>query len=550
MQAYEPLGPRTPLSISPIMKLKDDILGLIFALNADMDNPPEYDSSRDATYSTRPPALDTTRRTSQVCQAWRDVLLASPSIWGQVIRLDKFKKKRSGKWRDEVMKRTGNAKLCIKGEVQSDILDLSAFFVELLEGHWSRIKKLDCRIGGKKISESTLRRLFSRPAPNLESFTMIFGERQKLEMAQDWLFSGDSPLLQKLSTCRMTFGLPHLWRMNIRSLKFEEGQFHPIDVLQLIRQTPFLEYLELSNINPAAVSQKIKFEPINLPNLRDLRLKTPLHFGLPIADGIKPAADCRLHWDSLGGHSLKATTDQGINAVCRILDRYSQTSFLNRTINSLVLDIDDKCFRFETTPISPKPRVLKLSGLEQLVYPTTFSVHLVSLFPSGFSVALINSLSHGNFHTVTKFRFDPDSSSDLKSKWWQIEGLFKALSSVETLMISNYGLDILLESTEDTDKEIIFPLLRNLEFSRTRAAPSSFASVFPFLETRHQTGYSIQLLDLTANPTGNWGFLERFNGLTVKWSTVMNTKEYVCGSGDERKLYLHNWDVDSEFDYY
>ncbi|KAF8869002.1 hypothetical protein CPB84DRAFT_1805591, partial [Gymnopilus junonius] len=126
----------TPLQCSPISKLNRDILLLIFSLNADMFSPPEYDLGRGTTL-TNHFALDTTLTTSRVCGVWRDVILESPSIWDRILQLERMRE--LGKeGREEIMKRTGSAPLCILGpsevyeEMQSQESVREAVFFDTL----------------------------------------------------------------------------------------------------------------------------------------------------------------------------------------------------------------------------------------------------------------------------------------------------------------------------------------------------------------------------------------------------------------------------------
>ncbi|KAF8910202.1 hypothetical protein CPB84DRAFT_1764891, partial [Gymnopilus junonius] len=51
------------------------------------------------------------RRTSQVCNMWRTVMLDSPSLWANIIDL----RQSQGHWREEVIRRTGTSPLSIRG---------------------------------------------------------------------------------------------------------------------------------------------------------------------------------------------------------------------------------------------------------------------------------------------------------------------------------------------------------------------------------------------------------------------------------------------------
>jgi len=101
-----------------ISTLHEDLLWKIFLFNADLNDDISFDAAlgrgQDPVFTTN--GLTVTRHTSQVCRFWRSLILGSTSIWGRVIDLNVLKAS-SQIWRDEVLKRTGEAPLDIKGNL-------------------------------------------------------------------------------------------------------------------------------------------------------------------------------------------------------------------------------------------------------------------------------------------------------------------------------------------------------------------------------------------------------------------------------------------------
>ncbi|KAF8889736.1 hypothetical protein CPB84DRAFT_1849270 [Gymnopilus junonius] len=209
---------------SPITKLGQDILWSIFSLNADMDEPLEYDAFLDKNFENIS-ALDNVMIASQVCQSWRSLLLRSPSVWGRVVRLNRLSE--LGKiGRKEIMKRTGNAPLCIKGSVQGK--QSNYFFLsELFQKDWSRMRKIDIRIRRQGLYDDTLWDVFLRPTPHLVSFKIILeGALNRTFSSEDrFLFAGEAPLLQELCTKNVSFTIQAPWIKRLRCLRLETAEF-------------------------------------------------------------------------------------------------------------------------------------------------------------------------------------------------------------------------------------------------------------------------------------------------------------------------------------
>jgi len=96
---------------SKIHDLPVELLMRIFELNTDMDKDPESSSH------TRPSvAFMALLSSSLVCRLWRQILLVSPALWGQVLDLNSLLGI-DRDWWDELLGRTGNAPLHVKADM-------------------------------------------------------------------------------------------------------------------------------------------------------------------------------------------------------------------------------------------------------------------------------------------------------------------------------------------------------------------------------------------------------------------------------------------------
>ncbi len=88
------------LPTGAIYSLDHDVLSRIFEFNGDMFE--DYD------------ALQITRRTSQVCRQWRNLMLNTPCLWAKLIDVDHICRRRNNEWRNELVQRSGEALLWIR----------------------------------------------------------------------------------------------------------------------------------------------------------------------------------------------------------------------------------------------------------------------------------------------------------------------------------------------------------------------------------------------------------------------------------------------------
>ncbi|KAF4613752.1 hypothetical protein D9613_007370 [Agrocybe pediades] len=257
----------------PTSKLPADVLWNIFRMNADMND----DELIDFRLILRPSglfkkrALTNTRIASQVCALWRQILLASPSIWGRLIDVDffawigAFKRRcdrRHNHWAREVLRRSQDCPLHVKGEIGAWIAE---FVGDILDNSWERVCVLDVKIG--RIVDKDLHKLVyrlqnivSRPAKTLQFFRIDVQsnggvDRYLMKALGDIggmrLFSGEAPALKvychwpQFSRSLSVANARALSNIHTFSLLDREIQFSASHFLRVLRGMPLLETLRI-----------------------------------------------------------------------------------------------------------------------------------------------------------------------------------------------------------------------------------------------------------------------------------------------------------------
>jgi hypothetical protein len=206
----------------PIAKLHHDLLWQIFAINTTLDLPKIGQNFR--TYSPYPSPLTTAHHTSQVCASWRQLIINSPSLWGNIIDLKSLHQE-SDAWRNEVLLRTGNSDLSIFGDIGGKGRQHAKKFLEiLLKNHWTRIQWVHVEFNGYDIEDSWSDSAWSalgRPAPNLRFFSIRF-EYNALPPIRSSpgfiLFANHAPLLAHFQQNHLPMNLEASWTSGLISL--------------------------------------------------------------------------------------------------------------------------------------------------------------------------------------------------------------------------------------------------------------------------------------------------------------------------------------------
>ena len=516
----------------PIAQLDRDVLWRIFAINAvaRVEELPEGVYTYDDL--SRWSALTTTRYTSQVCVSWRQLIIGSSSLWGNVIDLQ-FLNQKSDTWRNEVLLRTGNSELSIIGSIlRVDDRGSAGFFQLLLKNHWTRIVSVNVTIHSfdtRKWPDDAWSAL-ERPAPNLRSFSITFDdEPHRFSSPGFSLFANHAPLLTRFSQNRAPINHKASWLAGLTSLELNSvptlsilldmcSHLHSLRALQLF--FPFTGP-ELGN----------QLRSVNIPSLTTLFIRGAFDIALEFLDNITTAPGCSLR---LSGDP--ANTVIQLSPAQRIIGRFANSYFSHHSSTSIYLKF---------TPYT--------IGLEDFSDEFEVSIRFQSNIPT---TAL----------TLCSAKLLPAYFSQVKMLRLYIEGLLTAdplkslfreflitMTALEKLRITTDGLNLFITSFSRDTQERVFLHLKTIILDpyhrdmHSRELPDSTTLIKDFLDMRRKMGFPIEILDLT-----KWNTLskvpmdikklEEFSGLKVVWreSSDVGTKrrKYVCGSGRLQELGL------------
>lgn len=277
MSSYPPGG--------AINTLNDDVLLHIFEFNCDM--------------FTDYYALDTTRITSQVCREWRHLMLATPSLWAKLIDVDQISEPQSPEWRNELVRRSGDAPLWIKAEENSIGIDSNTglcgsyndkFLLEVISENWNRVQRI---VISHDYHFAYVPRIFFMPAPQLEHF----------EAAHTWddkdadapvrpLFANQAPLLQTIYVDCDMINPRASWLNHLHSLILDDT-YSPFDALALLSDAYNLKTLKIVDIETDYPTESLPV--ISLPHLQDIQFcSTNSNAGIALLDHVKIPAGCSL----------------------------------------------------------------------------------------------------------------------------------------------------------------------------------------------------------------------------------------------------------------
>ncbi|KAF8879989.1 hypothetical protein CPB84DRAFT_1792937 [Gymnopilus junonius] len=523
----------TSSSSSPISKLSSDILWEIFTMNADMYHPLEYDLDSNESL-VHQSALDTTLTTSRVCESWRNLLLGSSSIWGRMLQLERLRA--LGKeGREEILRRTGDAPLSILGYVVDSTEFGRGFLSLLLRDEWSRIRKLHIRL---KVSDESLLSFSNTclpPAPSLESFNIRFEYDDAFATVENRpgvnagdLFSGDVPVLEEfaMTSPPFTLNLQAPWMIHLRVLKLTGQEINIVEIMTTIKQMYRLEHLSVTRFRDHPHFETPVPESIALPHLTHLELNGRLRPVTLLALAIKPAVYCMLGLDAL----IRSHTDlTDANDLMQVLTRYGESYFSRAKVSSLDININTYMFVIKVLRLSDHSPVIPSSE-----FATLHTFHVRLLLPSPLfednSILISPFLMH-DVSTVRNLYLRLDSF-DTAADFIHIDSIFRSFSAVQILETDFMGFKYLTKSGS------LLPDLRTLEIKWYTLEDKFQECFWTFYTNRKNLRLSVPNLDFGKDPTSDLRFLDAAEGLKIIWEEGGVKKEYVCGSGDERKLAL------------
>jgi hypothetical protein len=519
-----------------IAKLSRDLLWQIFALNADIDAGSKgvvNIFNADDLFRFSP--LTTARHTSQVCASWRQLIIGSTSLWGNMIDLESLQQ-RSDTWRNEVLLRTGDSELSIKGNIMPKTQGAKEFLVLILNNHWTRISRIHLGIynSGRRDWPENAWGALGRPAPCLRSCSIHFEHNlpHAYSSPEFLLFANRAPLLTHFQQHRtpMYFGAP--WFANLISLTLNSPTTLAI-LLEVCTRMRSIQTLRLL-FGKAAPSMEGRLHSVNLPLLTVLDITCSFNASLVFLDHITPAPGCNLH---LFANAKKIPPTELVSAQ-RIIAKFANNYFFHRGSTSFFLRLTPKIVSAGDIPAvkfgdDPPYKegftisVYDLDGILTPLLPLCFATFVPAHF---FRVKTLNL----NFNKVdpTARPLDPLFTD------------FLAMTALETLELTTNSL-VFINSLAGVNQPH-FPRLKTLGWlpmARFRESPDKTSLIMNFLATRRNIGIPIEILDLTKwhKPSMvqiDIKKLEEVPGLRVVWREGPEgyLREYVCGSGRPEEL--------------
>ena len=269
----------------PVHGMPYDLLLEIFKLNANMFTDDE--------------ALNITRATSQVCRSWRNVMLATPSIWAKLIDLDCVRHLILNKWRNELIRRSATSLLWIKAKKLNDINPghyLVNFLFDVVHKHWNRIQILVANVYGKDIHTIQYAPLFL-PAPHLKVFDLNIGTA----LDTFTLFSRQAPMLRRFNSQwhQVDSNAPWLHQLHSIELLLEANTLSVLSATHNLQELKIRRGKEM----PFPLSLPI----VSLPNLSRLEICLGLKSVASILAHLEIPHSCSL--DHLASTTLTTAFD-------------------------------------------------------------------------------------------------------------------------------------------------------------------------------------------------------------------------------------------------
>ena len=219
--------------------------------------------------------LDTLRFASQVCKAWRNIILSSSSIWALLVNLDFFTVK-TEPWLLEVLRRTGESPLHI--EFRDPHNPLAATFLQrLLYDNWHRVELLSLALPDKNTFDVNLKDLLRTCAPLFREFRLHLTDDpdESMDLSKDVVdFGNYAPVMHSFDASSLKVQPTSSWISNLRVWAFTID-FPLPHLVEILSNMPQLEDLSITSPRRKCI-QHTPFTrstfPVPLPRLRMIRI--------------------------------------------------------------------------------------------------------------------------------------------------------------------------------------------------------------------------------------------------------------------------------------
>lgn len=503
------------MSLNPyahtIHTLNTDILSYIFALNAHMFSDIE--------------ALTTTRVTAQVCQNWRNIMLATPSLWARLIDMDTLSERWNIQWGNELIQRSGAALLWIRAEWVRLSTDIAEFLLRIIGENWHRIQILSVQDQSIVFDSKLTRLAFGVPAPHLETFDVTFDHTAVSKDNEGTpilpLFAGNAPMLRRFHVYAYSIDQWEPWLSQLHSLELD-STYNGRDVLAVLAATPSLQELLLYTQDNDCTPPSLPI--ISLPHLKSLECNGLPHPCITLLDHIDLPLGCSLTI-SIAKLSEDLNLEETEEQIFSVVDAFNR--YARRFPQSNI---------FQIVHIVCMPdRYISMTG--EATFPVGCRYKLRFSFnkkhTSNQLSTTLSRLALLDFSRTTTLRFNSHGPLDPL--------FFSCFSSLDTLSVDERSLEYIMDGQDninDTEQpHMLFPFLKVLDMNTYHSAVQ-IEVVVKFILSRMQNGHPIATLDMTKcapfNPAPNLDALSEGKGLRVLYKLAeMDGKfEFICGSGD------------------
>lgn len=461
-------------------------------------------------------ALVTTRRTAQVCRSWRDMMLATPALWGRLIDIDSLSLA-SHDWRVELLRRSGNALLSVRVEscLANAPSPISKYFFDILDGEWDRIQHLHVRSVLCSAQFSDWAPIF-RPAPHLKTCVLHLGTpkviRYLKKEAPGPLLANNAPMLYELNAWRFKFDIHAPWMARLRSLHIG-NPFTLCEILTALEMAPNLEYLYVNDISDSIPPPPLRVVP--LPALRQLTLSSRIKECVSVLDYLDVPPLCTLTYSPSKIRSLQEIEEDGFCRSMHVVSTFVARHFRKYTPRYISLSHHRNSLLFL---VGRHPNDIKCT----LCISCAPYIDL----PTYASAVLFRTLTLREFAHVTKLQLHID---DLLPSEAFISFL-ACFAAVQEVDINERAITHLVDVTntyEITKNEnvpsVLFPVLKDLKIVEPTSVYLRYSTgvLTHFVQARRDAGLPLAILDLAqyeSNGAPASALLTEVNGLTVRWT--------------------------------
>lgn len=533
----------------PITELGSDVLYEIFLTNTyrEIGGIPRGGTKLDLSHSP----LTITRRTSQVCHMWRDILLRSPLIWARCIDLDDLDQK-TDNWRQLVLQRTAETMLCITAvlaarRMVSERHGLATFLAGILDKSWERIAEIDISIHVEDLKDNRITGPFGRPANSLRVFVIRTIKRRTTFMDLP-LFSGHAPSLVRISlpefpTFQLDMQSPSIFTCCLRYITLDQPiRLIANDFLNAFLRTPLLETLKINIANVIYEASESHLLPRpTMPRLKSIRAICPtLDIYPAFIDRLIPAVGCALrmiHYPD--GHD---EFPESLDSMQHMFQQYADSFFKygsgQEAINDVGLHVSPFHFLFSCHKEQFEVLVGRsgLNGRFQNLPP----VIIARLLDTVSTLNIPGTIRQLKLNVNLKYAVSQDVISSFFPSLFQA---LKTMDWVTCLVISFTDNSTTLKELSAPGNDVLFPALKTLSLIFLIQTPqvkyTNFEeTILKFCSRRHQSS-PVEYLRLETFGQSPWidmRALDELSGLKVVWDTDGAMNQYSCGTGDRERL--------------